>query len=389
MALTQRDCDRNYEHREFKGGQLFVRCDKLKGFALRVTENGAKSFTLDYTIAGKTRRRTIGQYPVISLPQAFAEALKLKADLRSGGNISPKMEPKPMLTLGELCDRYIHDYAMPHKKSWKHDQDRIVRHFSKLTHKAVDDVSVADCVELHQKINTERGPIEANRALQLLRSIYFKAQQWELTARQPIRLKMFTETPRERFLTPGEMVRVDEALMSEKDWRWKAYFPLALYLGTRKGELLKARWTDVNETAQTITFRGTKNGKDHFLPLPGPALDILSTLESRGVSEWLFPSKYTNNAHAENTSVFRAWSRIRQAAGVPDVHVHDLRRTFGSWLASGGIALPIIGRALNHSNAASTSIYARLQMDPVRAAMEGNAKAMALAAPEPPTFKNA
>jgi integrase len=58
------------------------------------------------------------------------------------------------------------------------------------------------------------------------------------------------------------------------------------------------------------------------------------------------------------------------------VRVHDLRRTLGSWLAAQGYSLPLIGRALNHSNSVSTAVYARLQLDPVREALERNAALM-------------
>jgi hypothetical protein len=79
----------------------------------------------------------------------------------------------------------------------------------------------------------------------------------------------------------------------------------------------------------------------------------------------------------------QAWARIRKAAGVPDLQVHDLRRTLGSWLAASGYSLPLIGRALNHSNVSTIAIYARLNLDPVRQALEQNATLMLSARPEP------
>ena len=69
-------------------------------------------------------------------------------------------------------------------------------------------------------------------------------------------------------------------------------------------------------------------------------------------------------------------SRIRCRAGVEDVTIHDLRRTFGSYLAGSGVSLPIIGRALGHATPASTATYARLDLGPVRATVERNAALM-------------
>ncbi len=59
-----------------------------------------------------------------------------------------------------------------------------------------------------------------------------------------------------------------------------------------------------------------------------------------------------------------------------DVHIHDLRRTLGSWLASSGTSQPVIGKVLNHKTAEATKVYARLIVAPVRNAMEEATAAM-------------
>ena len=160
----------------------------------------------------------------------------------------------------------------------------------------------------------------------------------------------------------------------EADWRWKAYFKLSLLLGPRRSELLSARWVDID--LQTCTWRlpTTKAGRSHLLPLPTPAVTILESLPSRGQSDWLFPSTTAASGHLEEPK--KAWQRIRSQADVKEVRVHDLRRTLGSWLAAHHYGLPLIGRVLNHSQPSATAIYARLDLEPVRAALEANAQAM-------------
>lgn len=56
--------------------------------------------------------------------------------------------------------------------------------------------------------------------------------------------------------------------------------------------------------------------------------------------------------------------------------MHDLRRTLGSFEAAAGVSLPIIGKSLGHKSASTTAIYARLDLDPVRAAMTAATTAM-------------
>ena len=64
----------------------------------------------------------------------------------------------------------------------------------------------------------------------------------------------------------------------------------------------------------------------------------------------------------------KVWFRVRAAAGLDDVRLHDLRHSFASVGAGGGLSLPIIGALLGHKHAATTARYAHLSADPLRAA---------------------
>jgi integrase len=66
----------------------------------------------------------------------------------------------------------------------------------------------------------------------------------------------------------------------------------------------------------------------------------------------------------------RFWTSVCAKAGISGVRIHDLRHTYASILASSGLSLPIIGRLLGHTQAATTARYAHLMDDPLRAATE-------------------
>jgi integrase len=51
---------------------------------------------------------------------------------------------------------------------------------------------------------------------------------------------------------------------------------------------------------------------------------------------------------------------VRKGAKIPDVTIHDLRRTTGSWLVQRGVPLKVIGAALGHRDTRSTEVYARI-----------------------------
>jgi integrase len=66
----------------------------------------------------------------------------------------------------------------------------------------------------------------------------------------------------------------------------------------------------------------------------------------------------------------KPWRRIRKAAGLDDVRIHDLRHSFASVGASSGQSLIVIGKMLGHSQPATTARYAHLADDPVKAASD-------------------
>jgi integrase len=373
VRLTQRSVD---AAKAPETGQIFLRDSEVLGFALRITASGSKSFIWEGRVRGRTRRITIGAYPDLSVLLARREATKIRAAIAEGRD--PSLERQAQLrerTLKDLCDAYIDRHAKQHKRSWKRDEQMINRYLSKWRSRKLSDITHDEVSRLHQTIGREHGRYAANRTIALLRTILNLARDWGLLngANPAERIKMFREEKRERFLSPDELKRVNEALTQEPNPYWQAYFPLSLLLGTRRGELLAAKWADLDLEQRTWRIPETKAGRSHLLPLPEAVVAMLQSLPSQGQSNWLFPGGGVTGHLVEPK---KAWQRIRQKAGVPDVRIHDLRRTLGSWLAAQGYSLPLIGRALNHTNISTTQVYARLDLEPVRDALERNAKLM-------------
>ncbi len=118
------------------------------------------------------------------------------------------------------------------------------------------------------------------------------------------------------------------------------------------------------------------------VPLGAAALELLSALPRHEGNPYLIPGK---KAGAHLVGMPKIWQRIRKLAKLEDVRLHDLRHSFASVGAGAGLSLPIIGKLLGHTQAATTQRYAHLAADPVRqaadrisgeiaAAMSGKAK---------------
>ena len=355
-------------------GEIFFRDKSIRGFALRVNWGGTKSFIVEGRVNGRVRRITLGKHPVMSVAKARAAALKMKGDMADG--IDPTTVETEAISFAALVADYI-DHAKQHgKKTWAQDESALKLYIPKgWNTRRLSDISRDDVVKLHGHVGEKNGKYASNRLVALVRAMFNFAIDELKTFKgdnPAARIKLFKEKPRERFLSPEELVRVNDALLAEPE-PWRSYFPLVLLTGTRRMELLTAKWENIDLAARTLKLTETKNGRSLLLPLPAAAVAILEALPSRGASEWLFPS-YGKTGHV--TEPKAAWDRIRERAQVSDVRIHDLRRTLGSWLAGAGFSLPMIGRALGHQSPSSTAIYARLDLDPVRVMLESNAEAM-------------
>jgi integrase len=354
--------------------ECFVRDDVVRGLGVRSMATGTRAFIFESRFRGRVRRLTLGRWPDLTVAAARRKALDIRARIARGEDPAAdadaaRREPK----FGELITSYLERHARPRKRSAWQDENTLRRYVpSGWNSRRLSDITRADLARLHAKVGEVHGHYAANRLLALLRTMFNLARTWQMTkADNPaLGIEPFKEQKRERYLNPEEVQRVNAALLAEPDWRWHAYFPLSLMLGTRKSELLAMRWSHIDVAARTWLIPQTKDGSPHLLPLPGPALAMLEALPSRGKSEWVFPG---DGATGHIVEPAKAWQRIRSRAGVVDVRIHDLRHTLASWLVAQGFNLPLIGRTLNHSQAATTARYAHLALDPVRAALEQTA----------------
>ena len=118
--------------------------------------------------------------------------------------------------------------------------------------------------------------------------------------------------------------------------------------------------------------------------LPSAALEILKRRQGND-SDFVLPG-HGASGHLQEPK--GAWKKILTSAGISDLHLHDLRRSLGSWMAAGGASLPMIGRQLGHHDVQTTAIYSRLNVEPVRVFVDGAVEAI-LKAATPPKAKKA
>lgn len=268
------------------------------------------------------------------------------------------------MTIKELLADYIRLHC-PRKKSGSKDIYRINKYILPyLSELDIDTLAPREIIAWHQEIARQSGPYMANRVLEILRSAYNLAQDWELTEkRNPCtRVKKCKEKPRKRYLTEQEIHRLLESLTRESPVL-ETLVKLFLLTGLRKNELLRAEWSWINLETKTITIPETKNGEPLTVALTPQALTLLLNLPHDR------PQVFPGKKPGEYLDINRSWMRIKTRAGLEDLRIHDLRRSVGCWLANHGETLLTIGRVLNHRSTASTAPYAHIAEETQRQAL--------------------
>ena len=350
---------------------------KVPHLLIRVHATGKKTFMLYRWHQGRPVRVTIGTPGKgLSIEQVRKEAERLNAEFAAGNNpAEQKRALRSEATFAELFDQYMERHAKQHKRSWQADQDAYTRHIARpLGNKKLSAITRKDVADLHGRIGKDR-PTTANRLLALLSSVFGRAIEFGLWAgANPCTgVRKFPEQSRDRFLSGDELRRFFEALEQEPNDTARDFFSVALLTGARRANVLEMKWTDLDLDAATWRIGRTKNGTPQTVALVEPVVEMLRERKRQATSIFVFPGKGVTGHLVEPK---KGWQRICKAAGIEGARIHDLRRTMGSWQAKTGASLPVIGKSLNHKNQTTTAIYARLDLDPVRSAMEKAAAAM-------------
>jgi integrase len=322
-----------------------------------------------------TTRVLLGLYPQLSIEKARTRALAVLGQIGDGAR--PNDEKRKLskeTTLGQLFKDYMEKHSKPNKRSWKYDEREIPKFLGHWFNRKISAISQADVQSLHEKIRENHGLYQANRLLERLRGMYNRARAWGWEGLNPAQgIKKFPEKSRDRFLLPAEMQKFMKALDQEPNEVARDYVYLSLYTGARKSNVLAMRWEEIDWHRKVWRIPDTKNGQPLEVPLTSQAIAILKRRLPKKPAEWVFASRSTTGHYQDPK---KAWERILATAKLTDLHIHDLRRTLGSYQAINGASSYIIGKSLGHKSQQSTQVYARLHLDPVRQSVQQAVNAM-------------
>ena len=391
--------------------------EKLKGYGVKVTPGGKRVYLIQYRLGGRkgrTRRVTIGVHGTKTEHEARKEAKRLLGEVQSGSDPAAQRDKlRDAETFGHALDRFLVSHSDAKLKSSTSREYRRIMGLhvpQKLRSRLLTEVGRGDITRLHDAMRA--SPYQGNRVLAVLGKFFnwCEGQGIRPANSNPChQVEKFRENGRERFLTTDELARLGAALHVaeteglpwevDEDAATAKHIPrpesrfttvsefvtaairLLIFTGARHSEILTLKWEHVDIPGQQLRLPEFKTGRKSIYLNP-PALEVLAKLPRlEGNPHVICGEK--EGAHLVNLQ--KPWRRIRKAAKLDDVRIHDLRHTFASWGAMGGLPLPIIGGLLSHSQPQTTQRYAHLSADPLKKANDtvGNALAGAMRGNEP------
>lgn len=348
---------------------------EMKGFGVRMQKGGSKSYVLHYRAGtgrgAPLRKLTLGRHgSPWTAETARGEAKRLLGMVEAGGDpAADKIARREAPTVAHLAERFLVEHAEAKRKASTAAEyhrliDRII--LPALGGRKVADVTRPEVAKLHHSLRA--GPYQANRTLAVLSKMFNIAERWGLRpdSTNPCRhVEKYQERKRERMLSTDEMARLGDALAAYDGSPYcVAAMRLLVFTGARLGEVLGLRWEWVDFERGEARLPDSKTGAK-TLHLPPPALEVLAALPRLADNPYVITGA---RAGAALVNLEKPWRAIRAAAGLDGVRLHDLRHAFASVAAASGLGLPIIGKMLGHTQAATTHRYAHLASDPVKAA---------------------
>jgi integrase len=339
----------------------------FRGLAAVKLPSGHVVFTLEYGPRNRRRRVTIGRLGEIGLDEARRRAKVQAGEIVKGSDpVAEKAARRAAVTFAAWRESYV-EMVKERKKTWRDDKRYLGRAGAWWDHKLLLAITTEDVEKAFQQTRKARGKVSANRFLASVRACL--QQAWRLSKvveNVAAKVSFLPENPpRSRVLSDEELQAVVQALAEIEDPWERAAIALIIETGARKSEALRARWEDLDLQARTWRIPSPKAGHPQLVPLAGSTVALLRNLPHRG--EWVFPGRHSG---AHRADVRDVWARVREAADVPDVTVHDLRRSFGLQAARSA-GLHVASRLLRHSRVTTTAaIYAPLGLDELQKATE-------------------
>lgn len=332
---------------EATGPAVILWDDDVKGFGLRVSASGHKSYVFQYRLGGRgtpSRRITIGKHGSPWTPDAARkEALGLLMSVHSGNDpmAQRRTERTEMTTLAieTYVDAFIERYLKRYwARSWREGERALRQHVLPFWKgRVLKSITRRDVVQLMDRLADR--PAVARLAYATLRKMF----RWAV-GRGDLETSPIADLPgpppvvsRDRVLSDAELAAVWRAAET-LGFPFGPIVQLLIATGARREEVAALRWSELNDDLWVLPGVRSKNALEHRVPLSPLALGVIATVPSLG-ADLLFSA----TGHTPPSGFSKAKKRLDlRLAADPEVvagrlfsvpfRLHDLRRTVATGL---------------------------------------------------------
>jgi integrase len=256
------------------------------------------------------------------------DAIKLRDQLvakRHRGELTGGT-PDTILVGALLDDLLVSDIEESTRYVWSKVVEKSLRPF--FGHRRASTITT-DILDEYRKKRVTDGCKDstANRELSMVRTAFHNARK-----RTPPKINVIPHFPMKEesvvrigFLADDKYAAIRDGIMT---LGVRALFVSYYETGIRKGELLPVRWSEVDFESNLMQIQNTKNGEWRSVPIVrGDMRNLLVEMKRERDESWP-DSPWVFHRNGKQIRDFRGeWSNVVKAVGVPDLLIHDMRRT--------------------------------------------------------------
>ncbi|QIG53781.1 site-specific integrase [Altererythrobacter sp. BO-6] len=342
--------------------KVVYRCTELTGFGIEVRPT-SETFYLYYSKPnGKAAQIKIGRQGDISFEQAKRKAKELRSKIILGRSpAEDRARDRAVITFKELAKLHV-EHAQNHLRSHAcvemTHRRYLVPKFGKLR---IDEIATQEIDAYLSELRKHLAPATVDRHRSVMHRSYRLAALWNLPGaeRNPVAAvtKPRYDNKRTCLLSPQDVQRLLAACEQSHNPLLKPIVQLLLATAARKRELLNARLEHIDLERAEWTIPHTKNGHPRVVPLSKAAVAVIKALPRPEGNPWLLPNPATGQPF---DNIKRSWKTACSAAGMPGMHLHDLRHAAIGALVSQNVSLHVAGKIAGHLRPESTSRYAQI-----------------------------
>lgn len=345
-------------------GQRIYRDSVLRGFGIRISAKGARSFIIERRIGGRNRRITVGPFPVLGVEEARKQALGLLGKMALG------LDPSEERVRSRLRGMTLEQVFAEFRKARKALKPRTLYDYARLMESAFGDwkgrrlkgLGRDMVLERHRALGEGHGPAYANLAMRFLRSLCNFAQvAWQNDKGEPLYpsnpVLKITQTrawyPDRRRITVIKVSQIAPWVAAVESLRAEPsrfadtvadYLLILVFSGMRRNEAAQLTWNCVDLPGRALLIPDPKNSVPHQLPLSTPMQVILERRRRTAVNAFVFPG---DGASGHLIEPRKHVHEVIRRSGVA-FSLHDLRRTFITIAEGLDVSPYAIKRLVNH-----------------------------------------